>query len=259
MLKKELCLFLNELTWQEMYRMGEKALIKAIIFDFDGLIIDTETAWYEAYKETMNFYKCDLPLEQFAKCIGTDETVLYEFFKEQLGDTCNIEEIEARAKSLHKLKMKIPQAREGVRDYLEEARKFGYKIALASSSSREWVTHYLEELGLLNYFEVIITSDDVKKVKPAPDLYLKAINALNISPAEALAFEDSLNGLQSAVTAGLMCVIVPNPVTESLAFEKYELRLKSMEEKSLIDVIKLIEKRCENKEGYNSSFMNDLF
>ncbi|HLG27334.1 MAG TPA: HAD hydrolase-like protein, partial [Paenisporosarcina sp.] len=49
-------------------------MIKAIIFDFDGLIIDTETAWYEAYRETMSFYKCDLPLEHFAKCIGTDET-----------------------------------------------------------------------------------------------------------------------------------------------------------------------------------------
>lgn len=219
------------------------ALIKAIIFDFDGLIIDTETAWYEAYKETMGFYKCDLPLEQFVKCIGTDDTVLYEFFKDQLGDDCNIEEIEARAKSLHKVKMKTPQAREGVEDYLKEARNLGYKIALASSSTKEWVTHYLEELGLLNYFQVIITRDDVEKVKPAPDLYLKAIKALHVRATEAVAFEDSLNGLQSAVTAGIKCVIVPNPVTESLAFEKYELRLKSMTEKSLIDVITFIEQK----------------
>lgn len=217
-------------------------MIKAIIFDFDGLIIDTETAWYEAFKETMDFYKCDLPLEHFVKCIGTDNNVLYEYFKDQLGDSCNIEEIEARANSLHKVKMKMPQAREGVKDYLEEARKFGYKIALASSSTRECVTHYLDELGLLSYFEVIITQDDVKKVKPAPDLYLKAIHDLNISSTEALAFEDSLNGSLSAATAGIKCVIVPNSVTESLAFEKYELRLKSMADKSLLDVIKLIEK-----------------
>jgi putative hydrolase of the HAD superfamily len=217
-------------------------LIKAIIFDFDGLIIDTETVWYEAYKETMGFYKVDFPLEHFVKCIGTDDTVLHEFFKERLGESCNIEEIKARAKSLHKVKMKVPQAREGVKEYLEEARKFGYKIALATSSTREWVTHYLEELELLHYFGIIITRDDVNKVKPAPDLYLKAIKALNISPSEALAFEDSLNGCQSAVTAGIKCVIVPNPVTESLAFEKYELRLKSMAEKSLIEVIEIIEK-----------------
>ncbi|MFJ7978282.1 HAD family hydrolase [Peribacillus sp. JNUCC 23] len=216
-------------------------MIKAVIFDFDGLILDTETVWYEAYKETMGFYKSDLPLEHFVKCIGTDNTELHEFFKEQLGESCNIEEIETRAKSLHKVKMETSQARVGVKDYLEEAKKLGYRIALASSSTKEWVTHYLGELGLLNYFEVMITGDEVDKVKPAPDLYLKAIEVLNIHATEAVAFEDSLNGLQSALNAGLKCVIVPNPVTEALAFENHHLRLSSMKEKSLIDVIKLIE------------------
>jgi putative hydrolase of the HAD superfamily len=217
-------------------------LIKAVIFDFDGLILDTETAWYEAYKETMGFYKSDLPLEQFVKCIGTDDTELHQFFKKQLGESYNIEEIEARAKNLHKIKMKTTQAREGVKDYLEEAKKIGYKIALASSSTKNWVTHYLGELELLNYFEVIITGDDVDKVKPAPDLYLKTIEVLNIHSTEAVTFEDSLNGLQSALNAGLKCVIVPNPVTEDLVFKNHHLRLKSMVEMSLTDVIKLIER-----------------
>ncbi|MGE8205611.1 HAD family hydrolase [Heyndrickxia sp. NPDC080065] len=215
--------------------------MKAIIFDFDGLIIDTETAWYEAYKETMGYYNSDLPLEHFAKCIGTDNNVLYEFFKEQLGEKCNIEEIETMAKGFYNQKMKELNAREGVKDYLDEAKSLGYKIGLASSSTKEWVTQYLDELKLLNYFDVIITSDDVNKVKPAPDLYLKAINALNIRADEAVAFEDSLNGSMSAISAGLKCVIVPNSVTESLAFENHALRLKSMAEKSLNDVIKLIE------------------
>jgi putative hydrolase of the HAD superfamily len=220
---------------------GEKALIKAIIFDFDGLIIDTETPWFEAYKETLGYYNVDLPLEHYVKSVGSDNTVLYEFFKQQLGESCNIEEIDTKAESIYKEKMKTPQAREGVKDYLQEANDLGYKIAIASSSTREWVTHYLDELGVLNYFNTIITQDDVEKVKPAPDLYLKAVDALNISSNEALAFEDSLNGLQAALAAGLKCVIVPNPVTKSLPFENYDLRLQSMAEKSLSDVIKLIE------------------
>lgn len=216
-------------------------MIKAVIFDFDGLILDTETAWYDAYRETLSLYNFELPLEQFVKCIGSDDTVLFKYLKEQLGESCNLEEIEAKAKSIHKVKMKTPQVREGVKDYLEEARKLGYKIALASSSTKEWVTNYLNELGLLHYFDLIISRDDVDKVKPAPDLYLKAIEALNINSTEAVAFEDSLNGLQSALTAGLKCVIVPNPVTEALPFENHHLRLKSMAEKSLTHVIKLVE------------------
>ncbi|KWW17616.1 MULTISPECIES: HAD family hydrolase [Peribacillus] len=216
-------------------------MIKAVIFDFDGLILDTETAWYEAYKETMVFYEADLPLERFVTCIGTDNTELNAFFKSQLGDRYNSEEIETKAKSLHEGKMKTPKAREGVKEYLEEAKNAGYKIALASSSSKEWVTLYLEKLGLLHYFEAIITGDDVDKVKPAPDLYIKAIEVLKIDPTEAVAFEDSLNGLQAALKAGLKCVIVPNPVTEALAFEHHHLRLQSMREKSLADVIRQIE------------------
>jgi putative hydrolase of the HAD superfamily len=216
-------------------------IIKAIIFDFDGLIIDTETAWYEAYKEALGFYNADLPLDEFAKCIGTHDTVLFEYFKSQLGESCNVQEIESRASDIHRVKMATVQAREGVKEYLEEAKSSGYRIALASSSSREWVTHFLGELGLLEYFESITTRDDVENVKPAPDLYLKAVKRLNISPSEAIAFEDSLNGLNAAVAAGLKCVIVPNPVTESLTFEKHEIRLKSMAERSLAEVIKHIE------------------
>lgn len=216
-------------------------MIKAIIFDFDGLIIDTESVWYESYKETLKSYQFDLPLAQFGECIGSDETVLSNYFKKNLGESCNVDEIETRAYDIYKTKMNFPEARIGVLDYLQEASEMGYKIGLASSSSKEWVTNYLDELGLLKFFEVIVTRDDVKKVKPAPDLYLKAINDLNIDPPEAIAFEDSLNGSIAAMTAGLNCVIVPNPVTELSPFENYSLRLTSMSEKSLSEVIKLVE------------------
>ncbi|WP_409305883.1 HAD family hydrolase [Peribacillus sp. SCS-155] len=215
--------------------------MKAIIFDFDGLILDTETPWYEAYRKTAESYGCELPLSEFVKCIGTGDNSLWEFLKQQLGQKFNQEEIERQATEIHKQKMLTSQAREGVEDYLQEAREKGYSIALASSSTRAWVSHYLKQLGLLQYFDSLTTRDDVDRVKPAPDLYIKAIKTLGIEVHEAIAFEDSLNGLKAAHEAGLKCVIVPNPVTEALAFENHHLRLTSMAEMPLSKVIESIE------------------
>ncbi len=218
-------------------------MIKAVVFDFDGLIIDTETAWYEAFQEVMAGYSVELPLEQFARCIGTDDTVLYEYFREHLGEIMNEDEVRLKADKIYKEKMKTPLVREGVKEYLEEAKELGLKIALASSSSRKWVTGYLRDLGLYDYFEVIQTRDDVEKVKPDPALYEKAIEALQVKPSKAIAFEDSVNGAKAAIAAGLNCVVVPNPVTKSLAFEMHHLRICSMGEKSLRDVVKQIEQK----------------
>lgn len=219
---------------------GKSVLIKAVIFDFDGLIIDTETAWFESFKEALGTYRVDLPLECFVQTVGTGNDALYEFVRQQLGERCNIEEIEEKAARFYEMKMEKPEAREGVKQYLEEAQELGYKIAIASSSKKEWIIHYLKKLDLLSYFEVIVTSEDVDKIKPAPDLYLKALDALGVQPDEAIVFEDSLNGLQAALAAGIKCVVVPNSVTQSLAFEQHALRLSSMAEKRLTEVIKLV-------------------
>ncbi|WP_088009056.1 HAD family hydrolase [Indiicoccus explosivorum] len=216
-------------------------MIEAVVFDFDGLIIDTEVAWYEAYRETLASYGADLPLARFAECVGTSDDVLRKIFRELTGGLCRFEEIEAQAAQIVDKKMKEPLAREGVTGYLAEAKRLGYRIALATSSSRGWVTRYLAELELISYFEAIVTKEDVHRVKPAPDLYVKAVEALDVRPEQAVAFEDSLNGCRAAVAAGLQCVIVPSTVTAGLPFEDYALRLNSMGEKSLSDVIKLIE------------------
>lgn len=234
------------IVWNEspfsVTKVGGTKLIKAVIFDFDGLILDTETVWYEAFKVTLSSYNLDLPLVEFVKCVGTEDTVFHQYLIDQLGEDCNIEDIEATAKKIHNEKMQGIVEREGVRDYLEEAENLGYKIALASSSTRKWVTHYLTKLGLIDYFSVIVTGDQVEQVKPAPDLYVKATKELNIQASEGVAFEDSLNGLQAAVAAGLNCVIVPNPITEALPFENHHLRLRSMADKKLAEVIKYLER-----------------
>ncbi|MFD1887154.1 HAD family hydrolase [Paenibacillus wenxiniae] len=211
--------------------------MKAVVFDFDGLILDTETVWFECYKEVLERYRLELTLEQFAPSIGTHNDDFRNYIERELSEPGIGHAIEQEVAAMIPGRVDLLQARGGVQSYLEEARQLGLRIALATSSDRKWIDYYLQRLELRHYFEVIQTSDDVSAVKPDPELYLRVIDELGIQAHEAVAFEDSLNGLRAAKGAGLHCTIVPNPVTSFLPFEQYDLRLSSMEEMSLSDVL----------------------
>jgi putative hydrolase of the HAD superfamily len=216
-------------------------MIKALIFDFDGLILDTETAWFESYREVLKEdHQFNLRIEDFVQCVGSDDTVLFDYLKENLSSPFQVEDIRGRAKYLHTLKIKEAKALDGVEQCLIDAKQAGLQIALATSSTREWVVNHLTNLNLLSYFDHLITQDDVERIKPAPDLFLKAIEVLGISSTEGLVFEDSLNGLIAAQKAQLKTVIIPNPVTEALPFENYHLKLSSMAEMRLSDILHTI-------------------
>lgn len=218
-------------------------MIKAVIFDFDGLILDTETAWYESYKEVLKEqFEMELPLEEFAKCVGSNDNWLFKYLEKEITDHLDADDIRRRAGILHTQYVKEAQAREGVVEYLTDAHKAGLKIALATSSTRDWVTTHLTNLNLISYFDHLITKDDVERVKPAPDLFLKTIDVLGVEPHEAVVFEDSLNGLVAALEAKLPTVIIPNPVTDLLPFENYHLKLNSMADMSLREIIESLQK-----------------
>lgn len=216
-------------------------MIKAVVFDFDGLIIDTEFALYEAFRKMLQLDANEFPIADYASYIGTDSKALYDFILEKTNGKITLEEVIEKSSLLHKENLKSPVTRDGVEDYLKEAKNVGLKIGLASSSDRKWVTFFLKELNLLEYFDIIQTRDDVETVKPDPSLYQNVINFLGIEPSEAIAFEDSANGSKAAIAAGLKCVIVPNKITETLPFENVHLRLASMKDKEFSEVIKVIE------------------
>ena len=217
-------------------------MIKAIIFDFDGLIVDTESIWYEAYRDALVEHDFHLTLEHFGQVIGTSSGALDRLIQENVAVEVDLDAINEKADSLYKKKLLSPALREGVQSYVDAAKENGLKLAVASSSGRAWVEGYLEQLGIRHEFHIIKTREDVERVKPDPALYLEALKALQIEAHEAIVFEDSFNGLKAACAAGIKCVIVPNPVTAHLPFEGHSLHLHSMADMKIVDVMEELAK-----------------
>ncbi|RST77558.1 HAD family hydrolase [Siminovitchia acidinfaciens] len=212
--------------------------MRAIVFDFDGLIVDTESVWYEAFRHVFRGYDYELTIDEFGLCIGTSDDVLFDRLKKKI--TFTKESVIKEAEAIYTEQLQDLKLRDGVLEYLSTAQKLGLKIGLASSSNRIWVESFLDRFGIKGYFEVIKTSDDVANIKPDPELYLAAIKDLKAGPEETLAFEDSKNGLTAALAAGLNVVVVPNQVTCKLNFEGHRLRLDSMADMPLEELIQTI-------------------
>lgn len=225
-----------------MFTRRGYAVIKAIVFDFDGLIIDTETPWYLAYKEVFKRYEVDLTMEIWGACIGTtfDAFDPHDYLREQSGQPVTEDEIIAETRAIFNELMAEQGLRAGVLDYLTEAKSLGLGVGLATSSNRKWIDMYFEKLGIGQFFDTVHTADDVERVKPDPELYLKAMQSLGVKGNETIVFEDSLNGLKAAKAAGAYCVIVPNSVTSFMDFEHYDLRLPSMADMSLVELVERV-------------------
>ncbi len=205
--------------------------MKALIFDFDGLIMDTEVPIYEAWKETYAAFNCDLPLEDYAGCVGSDfdgfdpKSYLESRIDEEVDwETWDLKR-EARALEL----VNQLGAMAGVLALLETAYENGIACAVASSSSRNWVETHLDRIGFRKYFPLIRCIDDVAAPKPSPELFLAAAEGLEIDPADGLVLEDSLNGLVAASSAGIPCLAVPNQITSHLDFSGAVKTIPSLE------------------------------
>jgi len=220
-------------------------MIKAVIFDFDGLIVDTELSAYQTWQDIYREHDSYLPFETWATCIGgaahTFDACAY--LEEQIGRPIAREELRIRRKQRHVAIVEIQPALPGVEDYILGAKRLGLKVAAASSSRHEWVDGHLTRLGLLKYFDCIKCADDVTFTKPNPELYQAVLHTLGLRGSEAIAFEDSPNGVMAAQGAGIFCVAVPNVVTRQLSLEHADLLLASMAELSLEQLLLEVEKR----------------
>ena len=214
-------------------------MIRALLFDFDGLIIDTESAIYQAWRELYEDHGHPLPVERWAQCVGTDFGAYdpkseLEMLTGKDFDWHNEEAM--RTKRVHEL-LKTFDALPGVRERLAEAKELGLPCSIASSSPRSWIEPWLVQMDLRHHFSNISSRDLVEKIKPAPDLFLHAAEKLGAQPEEVIVFEDSLNGLRAARAAGMKCVVVPGPVTKHLEFEGAWQMLDSLASTSLAQLM----------------------
>ncbi|HEX5417566.1 MAG TPA: HAD-IA family hydrolase [Chloroflexota bacterium] len=211
---------------------------RALIFDFDGLILDTEGPEYQSWCEIYAEHGCELDFDLWATCIGTADVLdPYAELERLLGRPIDREGIRVRRRARNQALLDELGPRPGVVAYLEQARERGMMLAVASSSARPWVAGHLERLGLLPVFDALACADEVEMVKPDPALYLLALAKLGRGAAEALALEDSPNGVLAAKRAGLRCVAVPNDLTRRLSLDHADRVLDSLAEVSLADLL----------------------
>jgi HAD superfamily hydrolase (TIGR01509 family) len=213
-------------------------LIKAIVFDFDGVIIDTETPEYDSWENIFSAYGTHLDQAVWSRLIGGAESFdVIQHLQDLTGLLFDRQKLREGRRAAYLRTVEASPVLDGVVNYVEAAAGLGLGLAMASSSDGEWVRGHLERLGLASYFGVVRTRDDVAHAKPEPDLFLSAVEALGVRPENAVAIEDSPNGIASAKQAGLYCVAVPNQMTRDLCLDGADLRLESLAEMSLAQLV----------------------
>lgn len=224
-------------------------MLKALIFDFDGLILDTETPDLEAWQEVYTLHRQEISLQTWGQIVGGTGNSVFEpasHLQSLLGYPIDIEAIKLLARRLSDEAILKQPTLPGARELLEIARSKPYRLAIASSSPHDWVDNHLKRLGLFNYFEAILCGDDVIRTKPDPSLYLAALRALEINASEAVVFEDSPNGIKAANAAGIFSVAVPIPLTAQLGVNHANLVLKSLDEVSLVELEAILARNSKN-------------
>jgi HAD superfamily hydrolase (TIGR01509 family) len=217
----------------------EPSMIRGLIFDFDGTILDTEMPAFRAWQEIYEEHNCSLPLVEWAKALGGSgmEFDPCAHLESLIGRELDRDALRAR-RQVRKLELMAAEAvLPGVLEYIDAARRMGMRLAVASSSSRSWVEEHLDRFGLLRFFECLSCADDVEWVKPDPALYLRTLDRLGLRADEAIVVEDSPNGVTAAKAAGIYCVVVPNALTRDLPIDHADRRLESLLDVPLASLI----------------------
>ncbi len=215
--------------------MADAPPFAAVIFDMDGVLVDSEPLYYAAVSAVLAEDGIAFPLDQYKRYMGTKAS--WPEFVEDLGLPRPASHYRERSNELvtdgyRSVDTPLP----GVVELVRGLRDLGLPLAVASSSRRDWVETCLDRLGIADAFDVIVSGSDISQGKPAPDIYLRAAGLLGLLPRQCLAIEDAPAGIEAAHAAGMTCWAVRTEFSRGLALPDPERTLESLEEVDLADI-----------------------
>ncbi len=221
-------------------------MIGAVIFDMDGVILNSVDMHLQVWNNVMKEYQLEISKELINKLNGMNTLNIAEYLVKEYGLDADPGEIALQKRSLSKEKVKegVPLF-EGVHETISVLKKLGYKIGLATMSTRENMEYALGNNLFDLEFDFVVTDDDVKRSKPAPDIFLRCAKGLGKEPNECVVVEDALNGIEAARSAGMYAVAV----TTTTSGEHFNNAHAIMEKTSYLsaDLIKALESKVEAK------------
>ncbi len=218
-------------------------MIHGIVFDFDGLILETERPQYEAWRDIFASFDRELPIQAWLDVMG--KPVKTDVFPRRLAAELNrgldINALIDKYREVVGKHLAAQPIQPGVQRVIQDAQALGLKLAVASGSTHRWVDGHLSRLGLAQYFEHTTCCEDTDKHKPDPEPYLHACRAFGIPAESAIALEDSALGITAAKTAGMYAIAVPTEMTAYQSFDHADLVLESLDQMPLAEMIEKLE------------------
>lgn len=228
-------------------RSERRSGLAALIFDFDGLVVETEAIILRLWEAEYERHGVPFPVERWVRAnVGTTREESPDYVDEfaelerLVGRRLDRDEVMERRRASRSALMAELRAEPGVVEWVEAAQANGLRLAVASSSSREWVESNLARVGLAGCFDHLSCADEAGAAKPDPAVYLGALAALRVEATDAVALEDSPHGVAAAKAAGIFTVAVPSEVTRILDFSTADLMVESLADFTFADLLRTL-------------------